>query len=118
MAKRKKEATKQIIEARKRLAGAKGIDTSLDLGNGLKISVLDEKIDEAQAALDSYNESLTLADTKLNDFNRINKELGELSGRFFNGAASKFGKDSSEYEAFGGTRQSERKRPVRTPKPE
>ncbi len=33
------------------------------------------------------------------------------------GVASKYGKDSYEYKLAGGTRRSERKRPVRKPKP-
>jgi hypothetical protein len=33
------------------------------------------------------------------------------------GVASKYGKDSNEYEKAGGTRKSERKRPMRKAKP-
>jgi hypothetical protein len=33
------------------------------------------------------------------------------------GVSSKFGKNSDEYEKAGGTKKSERKKPVRKPKP-
>ena len=118
MAKRKKEPSRTMIEASKRVSGGKALDENLDLGNNLKISVLENKLKEAQNALDEYNQSLTIADTKLNIFQTIDRELRELSGRFLTGAASKHGKNSSEYEAMGGTRTSERKKVVRnTPTP-
>ena len=45
------------------------------------------------------------------------KAIRDLSERMLAGVASKYGKDSSEYEMAGGTRKSERKRPTRKTPP-
>ena len=42
--------------------------------------------------------------------------MRDLNERALDGVASKYGKNSNEYEQAGGTRKSERKRPVRKPK--
>jgi hypothetical protein len=39
-----------------------------------------------------------------------------MSQRVFNGVASRYGKDSNEYEAAGGKKVSERKHPVKKTK--
>lgn len=53
---------------------------------------------------------------KVDDFyNKCNQSLlqvKDLSKRMLTGVASKYGKNSSEYEMAGGTRKSERKKPV------
>ena len=44
------------------------------------------------------------------------KSVAEYSNRMLSGVATRFGKDSNEYEAAGGVRKSERKKPQRKPK--
>ena len=46
------------------------------------------------------------------------KVLNGLNTRALSAIRGIFGPDSSEYEQAGGTRASERKKPVRTPKPQ
>lgn len=59
-----------------------------------------------KAAADANNKLLTM-ETALKEF--IKRTLGAIG--------SKYGDDSSEYELAGGMRRSERKKPVRKPKP-
>lgn len=102
-----------MITGDERVAGCKSIDTKLDLGNGLTVTAYEAKLAEGRAALERYNMSLSQSDEYLNQLNAINKEIGNWNERMLNGVASRFGKDSDEYEKAGGTRKSERKRPVR-----
>ncbi len=46
-------------------------------------------------------------------FDNLEKELKDWNGRMLAGVGSEFGKDSPEYEAAGGVRKSERKKPAR-----
>jgi peptidoglycan hydrolase CwlO-like protein len=56
-------------------------------------------------------------DDLLNKRNDAAKSLSQLNTRALSAIRGIFGPDSSEYEAAGGTRASERKKPVRTAKP-
>ena len=48
--------------------------------------------------------------------NAKEKKLSEMCTKVLSGAVSEFGDDSDEYEQLGGTRKSDRKKPVRKPK--
>lgn len=115
MAKTKKSPTAAMNLAAQRLAGTKSIEKSLDLGGGMTNAAYEAKIAAAQAALDEYNESLSVSDQKLNVFTALEKEVRDLNERMLGGVGSRYGKDSDEYEMAGGVRKSERKR--RAPKP-
>lgn len=51
-----------------------------------------------------------------NDKRAKTRELREIMKRVKSSVAGVFGDDSNEYELVGGTRRSERKKPVRKPK--
>jgi len=70
-----------------------------------------------QAKQDAYNALLSQADQAQNELLAAEKAIRDLSERMLAGVASKYGKDSSEYEMAGGTRKSERKRPTRKTPP-
>ena len=110
MAKAKKSITTGMTTAAQRLAGAKSIDKSLDLGGGLTNDAFEAKINQAQTALNDYNESLSVSDQKLNVFNALEKEVRGFNERMLGGIGSRYGFDSDEYEMAGGVRKSERKR--------
>lgn len=59
----------------------------------------------------------TQLDDLLNDRNDSTKSLNGLNTRGLSAIRGIFGPNSSEYELAGGTRSSERKKPVRKPKP-
>ena len=69
----------------------------------------------AQAKLSAYNTLLSQAGDAQNALRAAEKELRPFSARMLTGVATKYGKDSSQYEKAGGTRKSEIKRPARKP---
>lgn len=108
---RLKRKSKAIEKAEKRIAGIKAIDPALDLGSGLSVDSYQSKIEGTEDVLEIYNTSLSVADAKLNDLQKEEKELNDLSELILEAVAVKYGHDSNEYEMAGGTRKSERKRP-------
>lgn len=99
-----------------RQAGMKSISLTLDLGNGLTVAAYETAIIDFRQKLDEYNTSLSEADSRLNTVKETEKKLRDLSERMINGVASKYGKDSDEYEMAGGVRKSDRKKIVRVKK--
>ena len=63
-----------------------------------------------------YNKALKAADELSNDIDAEEKILGEMSKKVLSTAVGIFGEDTDEYEQLGGTRKSDRKKPVRKPK--
>jgi hypothetical protein len=112
MARQKKESP-VVEKARQRLTALTSIDPELDLGNNLTVSAYQAQVAAAQEKLDIYNTLLSQVDDAYNAFQVSEKALRDLSERMMAGVASKYGKDSSQYEMAGGVRKSERKRPAR-----
>jgi len=108
-----KKSSKVIEGAQKRYAGIKSIASNLDLGNGMTLVRFGQAISATQAALASYHSARSAADAAQNAFVGAERGLRDLSERMLTGVATKYGKDSSEYEVAGGTRKSERKRRAR-----
>jgi len=92
------------------------IKPNLVLGSSMTLANFQKKVQAAQAALDHYNGLLTQADLESDQFDDLEAELKDLSERMLTGVATEYGKNSPEYEAAGGVRKSERKKPVRKPK--
>lgn len=107
---RTKKSSSHYDVAVTRLASIKSISPTLDLGNGLTVSTYEAAVLDFRQKLDEYNMSLSEADSKLNIVNETEKKLRDLSERMLTGVASKFGKESDEYEKAGGTRKSEKRR--------
>jgi hypothetical protein len=76
--------------------------------------ILKQKADALENRLGGYNQMLSEADTELSGIEADERQLGDLNRRFLSATEGQFGPDSSEYEAMGGTRTSDRKK--RTPK--
>lgn len=112
---RKKRSSKAYEKGFRRIAAVQSIDTDFDLGNGLNAKDYQGAITEVKAAMDGYNTLLSTLDEKLNTLKDKEKSLNNWNERILNGVASKYGKDSSEYEQAGGVRKSERKKPVKKP---
>ena len=112
-----KKSNSFIIEmAAKRSAGLESIDPALDLGNGLTLAAYKAALGDAQAKMSAYNTLLSDVDNAGNAFHAAEKNLRDLNDRVLAGVAARYGRDSSAYEQAGGTRKSERKRPVRKQK--
>lgn len=109
---RLKTSSKTYEKAFRRIAAVQSIDTDFDLGNGLIAKDYQQAITDVKAAMDSYNTLLSTVDEKLNVLKEKEESLKNWNERILNGVASKFGKNSNEYEQAGGVRKSERKKPV------
>ena len=99
-----------------RAAALKSISATLDLGEGLTLAEYQAAIDGLKAKNDNYNTKLSELDGLLNELEADEKAVEDLSSRMLAGVGVKFTKESNEYEKAGGTRKSERKKPVRKPK--
>jgi hypothetical protein len=111
MALRKRSST-TLDNAEQRANSLETINPALDLGTGLSLVKFKQLIADGRAKLNAYNQTLTLADHQGNDVDAAEKVARDYSGRMLAGIAAMHGKDSNEYEAAGGTRESERKRPT------
>lgn len=114
---RRKRSSPTLDNARKRLAGLKSIRDKDQLGPRLSVETYEQRIIAFEAKLSAYNGMLSSLDRQLNELQQAERELQTESARMLAGTGAHFGPDSNEYEQAGGTRKSERKRPVRKPKP-
>ena|SRR5947207_856353 len=112
--------TSQVLEtARRRLAGLKSISPAPDFGTALSIAAFQTQTNSFGTRLDTYNQHVASLDDEQNQIDADENTLRDLNTRMLSAVEAAYGPDSSEYEAVGGTRTSERKRPVRggTPTP-
>lgn len=109
MARRKRDS-KLLPLLHNRIAGLKSIHEKLDLGGGISVASLTKTHHALSNALANYNKLLSDVDGALNEVVALELEARDLVERTLAGVATKYGKDSSEYEQAGGTRKSERKK--------
>lgn len=114
---RQKRASKALALAEKRISGIQSIQANLDLGNGITVSGYQYTIDTLRQKLKNYNELLSLVDQAANAVNAAELDARDYSERILLGVATRYGKNSDEYEMAGGVRKSERKRPTRRDRP-
>jgi len=105
-----------ITKAEQRAAGLKMIEGDLDFGNSLTLTKFTATIEENRTRLEAYNSLLAKVDVLQSELAEGETQLKHMTEDMLIGVASKFGKDSYEYKLAGGTRRSERKRPVRRAK--
>lgn len=108
-------SSKVIAKAEQRAVGLKMINVSLELGSTLTLESYMQSIEQLRGRLESYNSLLAQIDVAQVELLEREKNLNHLTEDMLIGVASKYGKDSYEYKLAGGTRRSERKRPVRKP---
>lgn len=114
MARRRR--TSPILDAaRQRLAGLKSITPVPDFGAALTVPAYEAKITGFNNRLDTYNQHLAAIDDEQNAVDAEEEELREMNRRILSAVEATYGPDSSEYEAAGGTRVSERKKPAAKP---
>jgi len=110
MARRKRDS-KWLSILHQRIAGLKSIDNDLELDGGIGVHALTKAHEALAANLARYNQLLSEADAALNTIGDLELHARDLAERALTGVATRYGKDSSEYEQVGGTRKSERKKP-------
>ncbi|WP_394796553.1 hypothetical protein [Armatimonas sp.] len=111
MAIRKRSSSPIVDQLRVRLSGMKSLSENLDLGDGVSVAVIDQLMIQSEAKLTIYNQKLAEADRISNELDTIDAQIKDLSSRVLAKVIGKFGRNSPEYEAVGGTRTSERKKP-------
>ncbi|XZF14851.1 hypothetical protein ACTHGU_01835 [Chitinophagaceae bacterium MMS25-I14] len=116
MSRRKLERVIEIDKAIARAAALSSIDPALDLGNGLTLTAYQMQIENFRIKHAAYNTLLSQVDASYNECLAQLEVVKAFSERMLTGVAFKYTKDSNEYEMAGGTRKSERKKPVRKPK--
>jgi hypothetical protein len=102
-----------VATARQRLAGLKSITPAPNFGPGLTVAGFEAKATGVDTMLSEYNQKVAELDDLGNALDAAESELSDLNGRVLSATKAQYGPDSSEYEMVGGTRRSERKRPVR-----
>jgi hypothetical protein len=104
---RKKRTSPEVDAAKIRAASLESIDAALDLGNGQTLASYNAAIAATEKQLNTYNTKLSELDEMLNNLEESETALADLSERMLAGVASKFGKNSTDYEKAGGKRKSE-----------
>jgi uncharacterized protein YoxC len=111
---RRKRASKVLEKAERRASSLKSISTTLNLNNGLTLDKFSVMIDDVRSKVSDYNAVLSKVDQSYNDMMAAEQTLSDLSELMLLGVASKYGKNSNEYEMAGGVRKSDRKRSTRS----
>ena len=111
MARKKLIRVPELDKGRTRLSAVISIDPVLDLGNGITAALYKAEIDNLTEKLSVYNTNLSTIDDQYNACITQMGIVADWSERVLTGVASKYGKNSSEYEMAGGVRKSERKKP-------
>jgi hypothetical protein len=87
------------------------------LARDLTIESFEAEINGYSDDQDQYNGALAALDEQSNELDKRERRLADLNQRITSAVRGHFGPDSNEFEQVGGVRRSDRKRPVRTPKP-
>ncbi|MBD2612687.1 hypothetical protein VF14_28980 [Nostoc linckia z18] len=105
---RKKRSSPVLEKTEQKLIGFKSINSSLDFGDFVSVNHLTELTGELRNEIDQYNMMLTALDTAKGKIETLERSIRETSERLVDGVASRYGKNSREYEMAGGVRKSER----------
>jgi hypothetical protein len=109
---RPKRNSAVLETARQRIAALKTITPTPNFSPSLDLDQYEQDMNALAALLRTYNDTLTLLDRLRNELGDAEALLREMSKRVLAAVGAFYGLDSNEYEAAGGTRTSERKRPT------
>jgi hypothetical protein len=96
-----------------RLAAIKSIDVALDLGSNINVGNYETQVQLLATKLSAYNTALSTIDDLYNSCIAQIDVVKDWNERILTGVATKYGKNSSQYEMAGGVRKSERKKPTK-----
>jgi aspartate ammonia-lyase len=114
---RKAKTDRELMPQRVRLSKIKSVRADYKANDEVSVAKLDATIKDSERILDEYNQMLSAIDAKSNEYDASIKKGANIGALLLDAVGIEYGKDSDEYEMAGGTRTSERKRPVRTAKP-
>ena len=115
MSRKKLIRVPDLDKGKTRLASIQSIDVALDLGNGITAPNYEIEVTLLETKVSKYNKTLSTIDDLYNEYIAQNGIVRDWNDRVLTGVATKYGKNSSQYEMAGGVKKSERKKP--TPKP-
>jgi hypothetical protein len=110
---RQKRSSRILDKAQVRLSGVESIDAKLDVGAGLTAPGFNKTINDLRSKINAYNTALATVDALQNQVVEAEQAVASYAERMLTGVATKYGKDSNEYEMAGGVRKRDRKRPSR-----
>lgn len=99
-----------LDRAQTRAAAIGTITPPLELGGELTLAAYQTAIAATRTQLDEYNALLANSETSRREFERLERNLADLSERMLAGVGSVYGKNSETYVKAGGVLKSERKR--------
>ncbi|MBP4138724.1 hypothetical protein [Flavobacterium geliluteum] len=117
MARKKLVRVLDLEKSVTRLAAVKSIDKALDLGNGINVPNYEKQVTLLSNKLNSYNTALSTLDDLYNDCIEQIRIIKDWNERILTGVATKYGKNSTQYEMAGGKKKSDRKKAKPKPKP-
>lgn len=109
MAQRKRNST-ALTKAERRIEGIQTINSDLDFGNGFSISIYNSKIVDLREKLAAYNQARTILEKTQNALVDAERAINTYSEQMLICVASRYSKNSDEYEMAGGTRKSNKKK--------
>ena len=110
MARRKLIRVTDLEKGVTRLAAIKSIDANLDLGNQINVPNYEVQLNLLNTKLAAYNTALSTIDSLYNECISQVEVVKDWNERILTGVATKYGKNSTQYEMAGGVKKSERKR--------
>ena len=110
---RQKRGSNTLEIARQRLAGLRQITPPPNFGPTLTAEGFELEIDGFGNEQDGYNGDIAALDDRQNRLALSEQRLSDWNQRILAAVKAQFGPDSSEFELVGGTRRSERKKPIR-----
>jgi hypothetical protein len=113
MARQKIEKNSTLSKGKVRLSALESISATLDLGNGYTLALYKSEIDKMEQIISNYNTALSTLDNLYYQLKEQDDKLKELNEQMLLSVASKYTKNSTEYEMAGGTRKSDRKKPIK-----
>ncbi len=99
--------------AEKRFSGLTSIDDKFDLGDGIDVKTFQTKIGSIRATQEEYNRLVARLGEVGNLFDKLERDMRDYIERGKSKVAGRWGTDSSQYEALGFRRKSERRRSPR-----
>jgi hypothetical protein len=97
-------------KAERRIEGLQTISPNLDFENGFSLANYNKMLQDVKDKLAAHNRARSLVDSTQNDLLEAERALNDYSEHMLLNVASRYGKNSNEYEMAGGTRKSDRRR--------
>ncbi|MGJ5674867.1 MAG: hypothetical protein ACR9NN_14840 [Nostochopsis sp.] len=99
-----------LTKAERRIEGLQAINPDLEFGNGFSIVTYNTMVIELREKLAVYNQARAIVDKTYYALIDAESALNNYSEHMLLGVASRYGKNSDEYEMAGGTRKSNRRK--------